>query len=47
MAVVLANLDAVLLEVRGGLGALPPHLLDAMEALHKVRAEDRGAIHQT
>lgn len=42
MAVALANLDVVLLETRGGLGALPPHLLDALEALYKVRAQILG-----
>ena len=38
MAVALANLDAVLLEARGCLQALPPHLLDRMEAAQKVRS---------
>jgi len=36
MAVALANLDAVVLEARGALEGLPPHLLESMEALQKV-----------
>lgn len=37
LSVVLCNLDAVLIEARGAFEALPPHLLDEMERLWKLR----------